>query len=60
MCGPFCGKNAVKGISAMGWRTGWYPAGSHTGILEKKKQIVLGKGSVAFMGLDIKYIVGVT
>jgi hypothetical protein len=21
MCGPFCGKNAVTGISGMGWRT---------------------------------------
>jgi hypothetical protein len=36
MCSPFCGKNAVTGISAMGWRTGRYPAGSHTGIIGKK------------------------
>ena len=36
MCGPFCGKNAVMGISAMGWRTGRYLAGSHTGNMGKK------------------------
>jgi hypothetical protein len=36
MCGPFCGKNAVTGITAMGWRTGRYPAGSHTESIGKK------------------------
>jgi len=36
MCGPFCGKNAVVGISAMGWRAGRYLAMSHTGNIGKK------------------------
>jgi hypothetical protein len=37
MSGMFCGKNAVTEISVMGWRTGRYPAGSHTGNIGKKE-----------------------
>jgi hypothetical protein len=37
MSSPFCGKNAVMGISGMGWRTGRYLAGSHTGSIGKKE-----------------------
>jgi hypothetical protein len=37
MCGPFCGKNGVAGISAMGDRAGWHLAGSHTGSIGEKE-----------------------
>jgi hypothetical protein len=44
MSSPFSGKNAVTGISAMGWRTGRYLAGSHMRKIGEKEANSFGEG----------------
>jgi hypothetical protein len=57
MCGPFCGKNGVAGISALGGRAGWHLAGSHTGSIGKKEANSFGNRFFCVNGTKKKYIV---
>jgi hypothetical protein len=52
MCSPFCRKNVVAGIFAMGGRVGWHPAGSHTGSIGKKEANSFGNWVLLLEGTD--------
>jgi hypothetical protein len=57
MCSPFCRKNVMAGIFAMGWRAGRYLARNHTGSIGKKGANSFGNRFFCVHGTKKKYIV---